>query len=162
MSIQIYQGWIMTATLPCESADRARWISALAKALPEELEQAWTDLADKPEYAALRGPEIGLVMVQARAGGNGAPFNLGEMTMTRCSVRLASGLTGHGYVAGRNPRQAELAAVFDAVAQDPASREKFLDQVLAPMLRARLGRERAQQTQAADTKVEFFTMVRGD
>ena len=30
-------------------------------------------------------------MVRGRVGGTGAPFNLGEMSVTRCSVRLADG-----------------------------------------------------------------------
>ncbi len=67
----------------------------------------------------MRGPEGGLVMVRGRAGGGGAPFNLGEMTVTRCTVRLGSGLVGHAYVAGREPRRAELAALVDALMQDP-------------------------------------------
>ena len=99
---------------------RRRWMAALAKAAPGALERAWADLADRPEYGFLRRPEIGSAMVRGRAGGNGRRFNLGEMTVTRCSVRLADGTAGHAYVAGRDKRHAELAAVFDALMQDPA------------------------------------------
>ncbi len=72
-----------------------------------------------PDYTVLRGPESGLVMVRGRAGGGGAPFNLGEMTVTRCTVRTESGLVGHAYIAGRDERRAELAALADALMQDP-------------------------------------------
>ena len=61
-------------------------------------------------------------MARGRPGGDGAPFNLGEMTVTRCTVRLEDGTVGHAYVAGRDMRQAELAAVLDAVLQGPARR----------------------------------------
>ena len=74
----------------------------------------------------MRGPETGLVMVRGRAGGSGSPFNLGEMTVTRCTVQLGSGTAGHAYIAGRDERQAELAAVADALLQDPALTRKVL------------------------------------
>ncbi len=69
--------------------------------------------------SVLRGPEAGLVMVRGRTGGGGAPFNLGEMTTTRCTVRTDAGFVGHAYVAGRDERLAEVAALADALLQDP-------------------------------------------
>ena len=59
-------------------------------------------------------------MVRGRAGGGGAPFNLGEMTVDalHCAHRHAA-CVGHAYVAGRDERQAELAALLDALLQDP-------------------------------------------
>ena len=80
-------------------------------------------------YRVLRGPEAGLVMVRGRAGGGGAPFNLGEMTATRCTVRTEAGFVGHAYVAGRNERQAELAALADALLQDPAAADRIAGQM---------------------------------
>ena len=71
-----------------------------------------------PAHTIIRGPEGGLVMVRARAGGGGAAFNLGEMTVTRCTVRTKTGFVGHAYVAGREERRAELAALVDALMQD--------------------------------------------
>lgn len=143
------------------NAPRARWIGVLARATLEELETAWQALVDRPHYEMLRPPEIGLVMVRGRAGGTGNPFNFGEMTVTRCAVRLPDGTTGHSYAAGRDRRKAELAALFDALLQsdDSALLEAA---VIAPVAhRQAAGRELVSR-KAAATKVEFFTMVRGD
>ena len=56
----------------------------------------------EPDVVSIRAPEIGAVMVRGRVGGAGDAFNLGEMTVTRCSLRLACGAVGHGYVQGRD------------------------------------------------------------
>ena len=100
-------------------------------------------------------------MVRGRAGGTGNPFNLGEMTVTRCAIRLDSGVTGHCYAAGRDRRKVELAAVFDALLQaDPAA--PFLNELI-DSLAARQAADRDRTSRkAAATKVEFFTMVRGE
>src|SRR5689334_14732457 len=95
-------------------AERARWIACLGQADPARLEAAWAALSPMPVHRWLRKPETGLVMLRGRAGGNGEAFNLGEMTMTRAAVLLEGHrpITGFGYVAGRNHRHAELAALF--------------------------------------------------
>lgn len=137
-------------------------MSALAQAEPPAVEAAWAALSEKPSYRLLRAPETGLVMVQGRAGGTGAPFNLGEMTVTRCSVELPDGTVGHAYVAGRDARHAETAAVLDALLQDPGARTTLEQTVVEPLLAAREARSRAARARAAATRVEFFTMVRGE
>ncbi|HZP39738.1 MAG TPA: phosphonate C-P lyase system protein PhnG [Methylomirabilota bacterium] len=141
---------------------RVRWMSALAQAEPASVAAAWAGLAARPAYRVLRGPETGLVMVRGRAGGTGAPFNLGEMTVTRCSVELSDGTVGHAYVAGRDARHAETAAVLDAMLQDEAAGPRLEAAVIAPLLAAREARQQAARARAAATRVEFFTMVRGD
>ncbi|MEQ8227842.1 MAG: phosphonate C-P lyase system protein PhnG [Rhodospirillales bacterium] len=142
---------------------RAEWMGILARAPEPQLEAAWNDLsADRGDmaYSLLRAPEKGLVMVRGRAGGDGKAFNLGEMTVTRCSVKLADGTVGHGYVAGRSARHAELIAVFDGLLQIPAYADAVVERVLAPV-KASLAVTRAQTAaKTAATKVEFFTMVR--
>lgn len=143
-------------------AARARWMSALAQAEPPAVEAAWAALPEKPRYRLLRAPETGLVMVQGRAGGTGAPFNLGEVTVTRCSVELPDGTVGHAYVAGRDARHAETAAVLDALLQEPGARAALEQTVVEPLLAARDARGRAARVRAAATRVEFFTMVRGE
>ncbi len=143
-------------------AARARWISALAQAEAPAVEAAWAALPEKPSYRLLRAPETGLVMVQGRAGGTGAPFNLGEMTVTRCSVELPDGTVGHAYVAGRDARHAETAAVLDALLQEPGARATLEETVVEPLLAAGEARSRAARARAAATRVEFFTMVRGE
>ena len=109
-------------------------------------------------YTRLRGPEAGLVMVRGRTGGGGAPFNLGEMTVTRCTVRTESGQVGHAYVAGRDARQAELAAVLDAMLQDPLRDACLHANVIAPLAEAQQARRADIAAKAAATKVQFFAM----
>jgi alpha-D-ribose 1-methylphosphonate 5-triphosphate synthase subunit PhnG len=141
---------------------RRRWMSILAKAESDELEAVWTQLGLAPEYRILRGPEVGLVMVRARAGGTGTRFNLGEMTVTRCTVQLAGGAVGHAYVRGRRRRHAELAAALDAILQDPLRHATFEERVVARLAAAQTERRRTAQARAAATRVEFLTLVRGE
>ena len=103
-----------------EPEGRGRWMSVLAQASASDLEEVWQALDDHPPYRLIRGPEIGSVMVRGRAGGTGARFCLGEMTVTRCSVALDDGRIGHACVGGRSAPHAEHAAVLDALLQDPA------------------------------------------
>ena len=137
-------------------------MAVLAKAPAAALEDAWRTLPDKPGYEMLRPPEIGLAMVQARAGGTGERFNLGEMTMTRCAVRLDDGTVGFGHVAGRAKRHAELAAVLDALLQTSARRREVERLVVAPLAAAQQAHRSNAAARAAATRVEFFTLVRGD
>lgn len=139
--------------------ERRRWMSILARAQAEDIAARLEPLPGLPQHSRLRGPETGLVMVRGRAGGDGAPFNLGEMTVTRCAVRLADGTVGHGYVAGRDTRQAELAALLDALMQDPARAPVLEAAVIAPLERAQAERRAGQARKAAATRVEFFTMT---
>jgi len=138
---------------------RRRWMGLLARAGAEAIRALLADAPPLPPHARLRGPETGLIMARGRAGGDGAPFNLGEMTVTRCSVRLASGQIGHAYVAGRDAAQAELAAVLDAALQDPALAPSLLARVIAPLAEAEAGLRAAEAARAAATRVEFFTMA---
>jgi alpha-D-ribose 1-methylphosphonate 5-triphosphate synthase subunit PhnG len=137
-------------------------MSVLALASTEELEHAWRRVAARTAHRLLRPPEIGLAMVRARAGGTGSRFNLGEITVTRCSVELADGTVGHAYVGGRRRRHAELAAVLDALLQQPGRRRELETELIAPLARAQAERRRAVVARSAPTRVEFFTMVRGD
>lgn len=147
---------------PEETQLRRSWMSVLAKASEDELEAAWECLSERPAYHFLRAPETGLVMVQARMGGTGRPFNLGEMTVTRCAVRTGQGFVGHAYVLGRLPRRAELAALFDALLQEDSRREGLLEKVIHPLRKREEERKHSIGLKTAATKVDFFTMVRGD
>lgn len=141
---------------------RRQWLAVLAKAQAEEIAAAWRDLGLLPAVQRLRGPETGLVMLQGRVGGEGPPFNLGEMTVTRCTVRLEDGRIGHATVAGRDGEQAERIAVLDALLQDPARHDAIHAAVLAPLAAAQSARRDAAARKAGATKVEFFTLVRGE
>lgn len=140
---------------------RKDWMSLLAKAPAQALDQLWTALDLPQNFTWLRAPEVGGVMVQGRTGGTGARFNLGEMTVTRCTLQLASGPVGHAYVQGRDKRKAEQAALVDALMQSPLA-DKLRADLLTP-LQDTLDTARATRAaRAATTKVDFFTLARGE
>lgn len=115
-----------------------------------------------PPHQNLREPENGLVMLRGRVGGDGAPFNLGEATVSRAAVRLASGEVGFGYTLGRDSEKARLIALCDALVQSRDFGEAVERDVIAP-LREQLMIERKQvAAETAATKVDFYTMVRGE
>ena len=142
-----------------EHAARQRWMAVLARASAAEIENRLAACPPLPACTRLRGPETGLVMVRGRAGGGGAAFNLGEMSVTRCTVRSAGGQVGHAYVAGRDGRQAELAAQIDAALQDAALAPTIEHAIVAPLAEAQSARRAAEAARAAATKVQFFTMA---
>lgn len=100
-------------------------------------------------------------MVQGRAGGTGAAFNLGEMTVTRCTLRLDCSTVGHGHVQGRRKADAEAAALVDALMQTDAA-DRVRDTVLDVLEEEERLRRATRAAKAAATKVDFFTMVRGE
>lgn len=142
---------------------RPDWMALLARAPLQVLEAALAQhSAAAPRW--LRAPETGLMMVQGRAGGTGERFNLGEVTVTRCALRLpdtsVQAAVGVGYVMGRSHRHAQLAALADALLQDPAHQPVIQEQLLQPV-RDHLARQQAQRQQRVQsTKVEFFTVAR--
>jgi alpha-D-ribose 1-methylphosphonate 5-triphosphate synthase subunit PhnG len=143
------------------SPDRRRMMEALAKAEQSQLEESWAALEPKPAFTAVRGPETGLVMVRGRIGGGGAPFNLGEATVSRATIRLETGEIGFGQTLGLAPRKAELSALFDALAQ----REEYAALVaglVAAIEAAVAERDAEHLRRTAATRVDFFTMVRGE
>jgi alpha-D-ribose 1-methylphosphonate 5-triphosphate synthase subunit PhnG len=140
--------------------DRREWLAILAKA-PEGMLERWLALAGEvPTPTWLRQPETGLVMVRGRIGGAGERFNLGEMTVTRCTLRFETGQVGVAYVRGRAPRKAEIAALADALLQSPRWFETVQRDLIAPA-RTHLERERARkQRRTQATRVDFFTLAR--
>jgi alpha-D-ribose 1-methylphosphonate 5-triphosphate synthase subunit PhnG len=137
-------------------------MAVLAQAQTHEIAAGLAALGPAPAHDEVRPAETGLVMVRGRIGGDGAPFNLGEATVTRCAVQLASGEIGFGYVLGRDRDKARLAALADALWQSPAHRTAVERNLLAP-LRARQQDHLARtREETAATKVDFFTLVRGD
>jgi alpha-D-ribose 1-methylphosphonate 5-triphosphate synthase subunit PhnG len=142
-----------------ERTARQRWMAVLAKADGGALAERLDALGPLPPHRRLRGPETGLVMVRGRQGGDGAPFNLGEMTVTRCAVQLDDGTVGHAYVAGRDGRQAELAALADGLLQDSAWHGAIQDGVIAPLAAAQVETAAREARRAAATRVDFLTML---
>jgi alpha-D-ribose 1-methylphosphonate 5-triphosphate synthase subunit PhnG len=144
------------------TAERKARLSTLAKAPADRLCALWAAfMPEAPAHDLLRAPEIGTVMVRGRAGAVGAAFNLGEITLTRCSVRLRSGAVGHGHVQGRDRAAARAAALIDALAEDGQA-DALEAAILAPLRAEAAAVRRGRAARAAATKVEFFTMVRGD
>jgi alpha-D-ribose 1-methylphosphonate 5-triphosphate synthase subunit PhnG len=138
---------------------RQHWMAVLAKSEVSAIEARLSAVAPLPGHTRLRGPETGLVMVQGRAGGSGSAFNLGEMTVTRCTVHNARGVLGHAYIAGRDSRKAELAAALDAALQDPTEGAALERAVVGPLAAAQAAADSRVAAQAATTKVDFFTLA---
>jgi alpha-D-ribose 1-methylphosphonate 5-triphosphate synthase subunit PhnG len=144
------------------SEQRRRWMSILARSSRVEIETVWEEDSRSVEFSWLRMPHTGLVMIRGRTGGTGGPFNLGEMTVSRCALQLACGTVGHGYVQGRDHKHAELAAKLDALLQKDDERGKRLVPVIESLRRLQEQRRLERSRKAASTRVEFFTMVRGE
>ncbi|MBW4707368.1 phosphonate C-P lyase system protein PhnG [Roseobacter sp. YSTF-M11] len=142
-------------------AERKAWMSLLAKCRAPDLKRLWSAYGATPGHSILRAPEVGSVMVRGRSGAVGSAFNLGEMTITRCSVKLETGEDGHAYVQGRDPDKALHCALVDALMQSTAS-ASVRAIILDPLQELAQARQQARASKAAATKVDFFTMVRGE
>ena len=150
----------MTTGISAEQRARKRALDVLASAPAKALAERWEAFGDKPGHQRIRGPETGLVMVRGRAGGGGAPFNLGEATVSRASVRIVTGEVGHGYCLGRDLDKAEAIAVIDALRQRDAA--KVDAEIIAPLEQLIDNADAVLADETAATRVDFFTMVRGD
>ncbi len=145
-----------------QSTGRQAAMALLASADASQLQSLAASLSPLPDAEDLRRPETGLVMVRGRIGGGGAPFNLGEATVTRASIRLSTGEIGHAYALGTDRPKARLAAIIDALWQREDQREAIERKVLAPLARRKAERDAERRGETAATRVNFFTMVRGD
>ena len=151
-----------TARMISPAPSRRAALNLLVRATSDELiaplARHWPGLVVRD----LRPAETGLVMLRGRAGGDGAAFNLGEATVSRSVVELESGERGFGHRLGRDVAQARRIAIFDALWQREADRAEVERRVLAPVA-ARLDAERAKAAaETAATRVDFFTLVRGE
>lgn len=142
--------------------ERRAAMAALADAPAQDIAAGLAALGPPPAHDEVRPAETGLVMVRGRMGGDGAPFNLGEATVTRCAVQLKSGEIGFGYVLGRDRDKARLAALCDALWQSAEHRAAVERNVLAPIRARQRDRLARAREETAATKVDFFTLVRGE
>ena len=133
----------------------------LAHAPTAEIGSRLKDI-DLPAHVQLREPEDGLVMIRGRVGGDGAPFNLGEATVSRAAIRLVSGEVGFGYALGRDREKARLIALCDALIQTQAHAALLEAQVIVPLREAMVASRAQAAAEAAATRVDFYTMVRGE
>lgn len=137
-------------------------MAIFASATGDELRQLGEAAGISLEAEVLRGPETGLVTVRGRIGGGGAPFNTGEATVTRATVRLPSGQVGHAYALGRDKEKVRLAAILDASWCAEETRAAIEEKVVAPLVRRASEADAKRLAETAATKVDFFTMVRGE
>jgi alpha-D-ribose 1-methylphosphonate 5-triphosphate synthase subunit PhnG len=142
-------------------AQRKATMAVLAHSDATEIARRLGEIAP-PAYENLREPENGLVMVRGRIGGDGAAFNLGEATVSRAAVRLATGEVGFGYVLGRDRQKAEMIALCDALVQSGEFSEAVEARVVAPLRAAMLRERNRKAEETAATRVDFYTLVRGE
>lgn len=143
-------------------AERQTAMRALSMAAEDELEALYDTFEPKPDWHFARRPETGLVMARGRIGGGGAPFNLGEVTITRAAVTLESGETGYSWCQGRGQRKAAIAAFFDAAWLKSDLRARVEAEIVVPLAQNQAKADTVSQQATASTKVDFFTLVRGD
>ena len=144
-------------------ARRQRLMAACSVAKATEFDQAINMFDGSQTAMDVRAPEVGMIMMRGRIGGDGPPFNVGEATVTRAVVRLETGEIGYSYLLGRSIERARMAAILDAIGQSsPARMSELEDAFVAPVLQRIKAARQAKQAEVATTKVNFFTMVRGD
>lgn len=137
-------------------------MAVFAHAAGDELRRLWDEAGIAVDARLVRGPETGLATVRGRIGGGGSPFNVGEVTVTRATVRLAQGQVGHAYALGRDQDKARIAATLDALCQDPAWVARVEEAILMPLRRMQEEADIRKREETAATKVDFFTLVRGE
>lgn len=142
--------------------DRQLLHSTLSRSNLMEIKQHWGQSANDFEFQTIREPQVGMVMAVGRIEATGEPFNIGEISITRCAVRLESGEVGVGYVMGSDKEHALHIALIDALAQTPAYKESLENTVIRPLHQKILQQLAQQYAEAEETKVDFFTMVRGE
>ena len=145
-----------------ETVARQQLMRACVHATESELEAAVTALGRIPAAVEIRPLQTGLVMLRGRIGGNGRPFNVGEATVTRAAVQLATGAIGVAYHLGRSQRCAHLSALLDALGQDDRYRGKLEAGLVAPVMARAAEAEARARAETAATRVDFFTLVRGE
>lgn len=153
-------GWM--TQIKQDKTDRQDWMAILAKANWTDLALLWDDFGNKPDYKTLRAAETGLIMLRARTGAIGAAFNMGEATVTRSSVVSDNHIQGHAYILGRNGLHAEVAAEVDAALQNDKLHQMVMACIIKPLKATALDKKQQTEQKAAATKVDFFTLVRGE
>ncbi|KAF6676915.1 phosphonate C-P lyase system protein PhnG [Pantoea sp. EKM21T] len=145
-----------------QQTDRQRWLSVLAHSSAALLETHWQALNLQPAYTLIRPAEIGLTRLQARMGATGQRFVMGDATVTRAVVQLSDGTLGYSYLLGRDKAHAERCALLDALLQQPETRQLLEEKIITPLAAWRDEQRQLRAREIASSKVDFFTLVRGD
>ncbi|MEZ5854126.1 MAG: phosphonate C-P lyase system protein PhnG [Hyphomicrobiaceae bacterium] len=146
-----------------QRSQRQQWMAVLARASSAELDAIVERLGGLPRHTILKPAATGTVMVEARAGGAGRRFNLGEATMTRCVIRLADShdTIGFAYALGTDRHKAVVCAVLDALLLQPHTGPELHATEIAPLAARQSAARDLASRKAARTKVNFFSLVRG-
>ncbi len=142
--------------------NRKEWIGLLGSADPMDLEAAKKELIKGMDITHVVKPETGMIMVQAKADGSNGRFNLGEVTVSRCVLEVKKKYMGTSWVMGSDLRHAELAALFDGMLQDPVTHDKLAATLIKQLRIKQTAKNERLAQDAADTRVEFFTLKRGE
>ncbi|WP_313656275.1 phosphonate C-P lyase system protein PhnG [Pantoea sp.] len=145
-----------------QQTDRQRWLSVLAHSNAVMLETHWQALNLQPAFTLVRPAEIGLTRLQARMGATGNRFVMGDATVTRAVVQLQDGTLGYSYLLGRDKAHAERCALLDALLQQPETRPLLEEKIITPLAAWRDEQRQLRAREIASSKVDFFTLVRGD
>ncbi|WP_191922951.1 phosphonate C-P lyase system protein PhnG [Pantoea agglomerans] len=145
-----------------QQTDRQRWLSVLAHSSAALLETHWQALNLQPAFTLIRPAEIGLTRLQARMGATGKRFVMGDATVTRAVVQLSDGTLGYSYLLGRDKANAERCALLDALLQQPETRQLLEEKIITPLAAWRDEQRQLRAREIASSKVDFFTLVRGD
>ncbi|MBN9930740.1 phosphonate C-P lyase system protein PhnG [Pantoea agglomerans] len=145
-----------------QQTDRQRWLSVLAHSSGALLETHWQALNLQPAFTLIRPAEIGLTRLQARMGATGKRFVMGDATVTRAVVQLSDGTLGYSYLLGRDKAHAERCALLDALLQQPETRQLLEEKIITPLAAWRDEQRQLRAREIASSKVDFFTLVRGD
>ena len=145
-----------------QQTDRQRWLSVLAHSSAALLETHWQALNLQPAFTLIRPAEIGLTRLQARMGATGQRFVMGDATVTRAVVQLSDGTLGYSYLLGRDKAHAERCALLDALLQQPETRQLLEEKIITPLAGWREEQRQLRAREIASSKVDFFTLVRGD
>ncbi|MCV2401820.1 phosphonate C-P lyase system protein PhnG [Marinomonas sp. C2222] len=141
---------------------RQHWISVMAKSNAELFLDLSSEYIAGQDFETIRAPEVGLTQVRGRMGGTGSQFNVGDMTITRCVVQSTKGHYGYSYIKGRNKDHAYRAAQLDALLQDDEHQSATLASLIQPLEATLAENAAAKANEVAQTKVDFFTLVRGE
>jgi alpha-D-ribose 1-methylphosphonate 5-triphosphate synthase subunit PhnG len=153
---------VHASTVAADPAARQAWLGTLALAEPGDLARAADPVLAEYAFETLRAPEVGLMLLRARIGGDGDRFNLGEATVARCVLRHTAPdgqvSVGVGHVLGRDGERVRRIAALDALLQRPVLQAAIQEAVVQPLARAIAAREQQQRAQTEATRVDFFTL----
>ncbi|MCC0654459.1 phosphonate C-P lyase system protein PhnG [Clostridioides sp. ES-S-0001-03] len=80
----------------------------------EKLEQIYLMIKNTSSISIIKAPSLATVMVRANESVKNTTFNLGEILVTECSVKVDESL-GYGIVAENNEKKVICLAAIDAV-----------------------------------------------